>query len=296
MNTTFDWTLARSFLAVMEHGSLLAAARSTATTQPTLGRHMAELERQVGATLFERTGRALVPTAMALRLVEYARRMDEAAHAFQRGATASQKSPSGTVRLATTETMAFAVMPTLVAAMRQNWPDIQVELVASDRITNLLRREADIAVRMVRPAQSDLIVRRVGSVPLQACAHRSYLKRRGTPRRTQDLLAHDLVGTDHMDDLLRGFAALGNPVTREHFAFRTDHLLTYWSAVRAGLGVGFVTSFLRRTDPEVVALLPQLKTFELPVWLAVHRDIRHTTRIRLVFEFLARQLPIAIES
>ena len=251
MNTPFDWNLVRSFLAVLEQGSLLGAARALQSSQPTMGRHVAELETQLGTVLFERTGRGLQPTATALRLAESARAMEAGAHALARGVSGAQAGASGTVRISASQPVACLLLPPLLLRMRQQLPDIQVELVASNEVSNLLRREADIALRMVQPDQSSLVARRIGTVALGAYAHRDYLRRRGTPRQPTDLLAHELVGNDRNEDILRGFAALGHPVGREQFAFRTDDLMAYWQAVRAGLGIGFVAHYMARTDPEV---------------------------------------------
>jgi DNA-binding transcriptional LysR family regulator len=178
--------------------------------------------------------------------------------------------------------------------MRLTLPEVQVELVSSNAVSNLLRREADIAVRMVQPEQATVIAKRVGKVALRACAHQDYLRRRGTPRRPLDLLSHDLIGGDRNEETLKGFAARGLSVDRENFAFRTDDLIVVWQAVRAGLGIGFVSEHLIRTEPAVVPLLPKLNIDPLPVWLAVHREIRTNKRIRAVYDFLADALPGAI--
>jgi DNA-binding transcriptional LysR family regulator len=169
-----------------------------------------------------------------------------------------------------------------------------VELVSSNAVSNLLRREADIAVRMVQPKQATVIAKRVGKVALRACAHQDYLRRRGIPRQPLDLLSHDLIGGDRNKETLKGFAARGLSVDRENFAFRTDDLIVVWQAVRAGLGIGFVSEHLIRTEPAVVPLLPKLNIDPLPVWLAVHREIRTNKRIRAVYDFLADALPGAI--
>jgi DNA-binding transcriptional LysR family regulator len=169
-----------------------------------------------------------------------------------------------------------------------------VELVASNEVTNLLRREADIALRMVRPDQASLVAKRIGRVTLSACAHRDYLRRKGTPRQPPELLQHELVGNDRNEDILRGFSAMGYPVDRQHFALRTDDLMAYWAAVRAGLGIGFVADYLLRTDADVVAVLPELPLPELPIWLTVHREIRTSRKIRAVYDFLAAEVPLAL--
>jgi DNA-binding transcriptional LysR family regulator len=294
MNTSFDWRLIQSFLAVLEHGSLLGAARALQSSQPTMGRHIADLEAQLGVVLFERTGRGLQPTATALRLATSARAMEAGALQLAHGVSSAQMGVRGSVRITASQPVACLLLPPLLLQMRQALPDIQVELVASNDVTNLLRREADIALRMVRPDQSSLVARRIGTVALGAFAHRDYLRRRGVPRQPTDLLAHELVGNDRNEDILRGFAALGYPVGREQFAFRTDDLMAYWQAVRAGLGIGFVAHYMARTDPDVQPVLPMLKPPPLPIWLTVHREIRTSARIRAVYDFLAEAVPQAL--
>jgi len=294
MNSLFDWSLVRSFLAVLEKGSLLAASRDLQLSQPTIGRHVAELESQLGLVLFDRNGRGLLPTEAAYHLAESARIMQSGADQLARNVMGADLGASGTVRITASQPVSCYVLPPLLAQMRLSLPDVQVELVASNEVSNLLRREADIAVRMVQPEQASIIARRVGKVTLRACAHQDYLRRRGVPRQPSDLLAHDLIGGDRNDDTLKGFAAQGLVVGREQFAFRADDLIVVWQAVRAGLGVGFVSEYLIRSDPAVIPVLPKLKIQPLPVWLAVHKEIRTSKRIRAVYDFLADALPAAI--
>ena len=294
MNSLFDWSHVRSFLAVLEKGSLLAASRDLQLSQPTIGRHVAELESQLGLVLFDRNGRGLLPTEAAYHLAESARIMQSGADQLARNVMGADLGASGTVRITASQPVSCYVLPPLLAQMRLSLPDVQVELVASNEVSNLLRREADIAVRMVQPQQASIIARRVGKVTLRACAHQDYLRRRGVPRQPNDLLAHDLIGGDRNDDTLKGFAAQGLVVGREQFAFRADDLIVVWQAVRAGLGVGFVSEHLIRSDPAVIPVLPKLKIEPLPVWLAVHKEIRTSKRIRAVYDFLADALPAAI--
>lgn len=295
MNTgDFNWTLIRSFLAALDRGSLMAAARALATTQPTVGRHIGELETQLGVVLFERTGRGLVPTAHAHRLAEAARAMSAAADQLARQASGAQKEAHGTVRISASQPVACVLLPPVLLQMRQAFPDIQVDLVSSNAVSNLLQREADIAVRMVRPDQGSLLCKRVGQVALGTYAHRDYLRRRGTPHVPEDLLTHDLVGSDRDTDILRGFAAMGYPMQRENFAVRTDDLNAYQAAVGAGLGVGFLARYVARQNPDLVPLLPDLRIPPLPMWLVVHREIRSNPRIRQVWNLLVQALPQAL--
>jgi DNA-binding transcriptional LysR family regulator len=290
----FDWALVRSFLAALEHGSLLGAARALRSSQPTLGRHIAELEAQLGTTLFERTGRGLVPTAMALRLADAARQMEGGALALARAASAAQGELAGRVRISASQPVACVLLPPILAQMRLALPHIAVELVVSNQVSNLLKREADIALRMVQPEQGSLIARRVGNVSIGTYAHHDYLRRRGTPKQPGDLLNHDLIAGDREDQVENGIRAMGYSIDPARFALRTDDLMAYAAAIRAGMGIGFVANYLARADTQLVPLLPMLKLPQLPIWLVVHREIRSSARIKAVYDFLARAVPQAL--
>ncbi len=289
--TAFDWTLVRSFLAVLDAGSLTGAARRSGMRQPTLSRHVAELEAQLGAPLFERTGRGVTPTTAALAIADAARHMDEGAQALAGALRRARSVRSGTVRITTSEVAATWLLPPVLAALQRAEPGVAVELVASNELSNLLRREADIAVRMVRPAQASLVARKLADIPIAAAAHRDYLTRHGTPQRAADLLQHRLVGFDRDEGIRRGFAAQGLPLAREQFALRTDAQIAYAQLVAAGGGIGFLADYVQRRLPGVVPLLPALKVPPLPCWLAVHREIRGNPLVRRVFDFLAEGIP-----
>ena len=220
--------------------------------------------------------------------------MQDGADRLARLARSDPGQVTGTVRLSASQPVACHLLPPLLERLRPELPQVRVELVVSNAVSNLLRREADIALRMMQPAQQTLVARRIGQVTLGVYAHRSHLQRRGAPQAPADLLTHDLIGHDQSDDILRGFAAMGHALTREHFALRTDDLIAYWQLLRAGLGIGFVADDLARTDGEVVRLLPGLRIRPLPLWLVVHREIRTSRRIRAVYDFLAQALPQAL--
>jgi len=286
----FDWTLMRSFLAVLDAGSLLGAARRLQQSQPTLGRHIQVLEAQLGTALFERTGRGLTPTVAAGEIAEHARAMQEAADALQRELSRSSGDLTGTVRLTASQTVATYLLPRLIVKLRTETPEIQIELVASDEVKNLLRREADIALRMVRPEQDSLIARKVASLGLGTYASVKYLKAHGTPSKAKDLLNHQLIGYDQDMTILKGFRAFGETISRENFAFRTDDNIVQWQAVRSGLGIGFVADYLAKTDRSVKRVLPDFQIPDLPIWLTTHREIHGNPRIRRVYDFLATEL------
>ena len=287
----FDWTLVRSFLAVLDAGSLMGAARKLGAQQPTLSRHVAELEAQLGAPLFERTGRGVLPTAAALAIADAARQMEVGADTLARTLMRQRETTSGTVRITTSEVAASYLLPPVLAQLQLAEPGIQIELVGSNQISNLLRREADIAVRMMRPAQSSLVARKLGDIPIKACAHSSYLQRAGTPRQPADLLQHRLIGYDRDHTIERGFASMGFALPRQNFVLRTDNQLAYGRLVAAGAGVGFVAAYNVAHWPGVQTLLPMLPIPPLPCWLAVHREIRGSALVRRVYDFLAQAIP-----
>jgi DNA-binding transcriptional LysR family regulator len=292
--TAFDWSLMRSFLAVVERGSLLAAARSLGVSQPTLGRHVAELERQLGTVLFERTGRGLVATSAARSVAEQARAMADSAEAIGRTLTSQSRQLSGSVRITASQVVAVHLLPPLLARFREGETGIAIDVVASNAVSNLLRREADIAVRMVRPNQSSLVARRVGEVRMGAYARKDYLRRRGIPKSAADLIRHDLIGLDQESSILRAFAATGQPLERSAFVVRSDDHLVLWNLLCAGAGIGFAATWLADREPSLLRVLHDLPIPSLPVWLAVHREIRASARIRAVYDFLAEAIPSAL--
>jgi DNA-binding transcriptional LysR family regulator len=285
-----DWSLLASFLAVLDEGSLLAAAKRKKMAQPTLGRHIEELEKQLGVSLFERTGRALVPTEIAFKLEVHVRAMEDASNLLLQEVSTQSTELRGTVRITTSQSVAVYLMPKLMNRMRDLLPEIQIELVSSNQIKNLLRREADIAIRMVRPTQGGLIAKKLCDIPIAAYANKSYLKKTGTPLTDNDLLEHALIGYDQDTSIIRGFRdGYGIDVTPSTFAFRTDDHIAYFEAVKAGLGIGFIAVYQGEQSVGLTRVLPKLKLPSLPVWLVTHREIHGNPRIRKVFDFLASE-------
>ncbi|RUX24330.1 LysR family transcriptional regulator [Mesorhizobium sp. M7A.F.Ca.US.011.01.1.1] len=288
--TEIDWNLIKSFVAVAESGSLSAAARKLSASQPTLGRHIGELEQALGVTLFRRGRHGYELTEAGSTLFERGKAVSEQASAFSLLALGSVEAIEGTVRIAASEVVAAYVLPEMTMRLGIEEPGIEVEIVASNQVENLLRRDADIAIRMVKPAQNELMARRVCDIELCACAAKSYLDRRGRPLKPADLVDHDLVGFDRGDEIIRGFTQLGIPVTRSSFRFRADNQIVLWEAVRAGNGIGLGQEPLADRDPLIEKVLPDLPLPVLPVWLAMHRDVRTSVRIRRVVDFLHEEL------
>jgi DNA-binding transcriptional LysR family regulator len=286
-----DWDLYRSFLAVLRLHSLSAAARTLGLTQPTVGRHIAALEVALGkVALFTRSPAGLVATETALDLAPHAEAMAAAAAAFTRAASGEAEEARGTVRITASEMVGGAVLPEILADLQVSHPGITVELALSNRTEDLLRRDADIAVRMVRPQQLALLAQYLGRIGLGLFAHHRYLERRRAPKSVAELAEHTIIGFDRDAAAARSLAGSALAVTRDQFAFRCDSDLAQWAAVRAGLGIGVAQLGLARREPELVQLLPRAVRFHLDVWLAMHEDLRASRRMRLVFDHLAHAL------
>lgn len=284
-----DWQWYRSFLAVLDHGSLSAAARALNLTQPTLGRHIDALEASLGLKLFARSFDGFAPTDAALALRPYAAGLKDTAAALLRAASSQGQGVRGTVRITASEVVGVEVLPPVLASLRQSHPELVVELVVSNEVGDLLRREADIAVRMVQPTQGALIARRVGSIELGMHGRADYLARCGTPRSMDELLRHSLIGFDREDARIRRMTADLGPFDRSIFAFRADSDLAQLAAIRAGFGLGVCQVGLARRD-SLVRVLPRLFSFKLDTWVAMHADLRDSPRCAVTFAALVEGL------
>jgi DNA-binding transcriptional LysR family regulator len=285
--TELDWSALRDFLGVAKTGSLSRAAQLLKISQPTLSRRIAALEQQLGAKLFVRTPRGLLLTDEGEAVLEGARRVEHEALAIERKADASQQSLTGTVRISLTEGLGTVWLPQKLAAFHENHPGLCVELLVENRAVDLVRREADIAVRMFRPNQPDLIAKHVGDVVMGLYAAKSYLKKHGRPARTEDLKNHTLVGFDESlsrNPAVQRFEAMFLP---EKIVHRSSSFMGQLAGTRAGIGLGVHDCFLADTVPELERLMPRYFSHTLEAWLVTHPDVRRSARIRTVYDFIA---------
>lgn len=285
-----DWSLYRSFLAVMREGSLSGAARALGMTQPSIGRHIHALETVLDVRLFTRAQDGLRPTPTALELLPAAQSMAAAVQQAERVVAGAEKEERGVVRLAASLIVGIEVLPALLAAYRERHPLITIELAVSNRMENLLRREADIAVRMVRPTQKALYAKSLGKVAIGFYAHQSYVRSRGLPNSLAELSQHDLIGYDQdvvMQQLVRQF---GLDLPRGDLSFRADNDLAQLAALRAGLGIGGCQTGIARRDPALVPVLADQLRLRLDMWLVTHPDLRSNRRVMGLFKFLAGEL------
>lgn len=282
-----DWSLVQAFVAVAETGSLSAAGRRLGLTQPTIGRQIAAIETALGLELFQRRHRGMEPTEAALDLLPAARAMHAAANDLALAAAGQAKAEGGTVRITSSVFAGHHLLPSVLAGLRADHPEIQLELVPSDTTENLLFREADIAVRMYRPTQLDVVTRHIGSLEIGLYAAESYLARIGPVTQLEDF---DLVGYDRNDAILRGFRAAGMDIRREDFPVRCDLQSTYWELVRAGCGVGFCQRGVAARTPGVVEIPLPVEIPPLEVWLTAPETLRLNPAVSIVWDALAAAL------
>ena len=285
-----SWDELRTFVEVARDGSLSGAARRLGITQPTVGRHIDALEAALGLTLFTRSPRGLNPTPAALALEPHVEAMAAAAAALARTASGEAAADRGAVRVTASEIVGVEVLPPMLAAFHAEHPGIAIELALTNRTQDLARRDADIAVRMVRPTQSGLVARRIGSSRISLFAHRDYLARFGEPRSLADLASHCVIGFDRDNSAFRGLGGYAGTLTRESFGLRCDSDLGQLAALRAGVGIGGCQDNIARRAPELVAVMPSAFHYALEVWLVMHEDLKATRRVRLLFDHLAMGL------
>lgn len=286
----FDWNRARAFLVTAEEGSLSAAARALGMAQPTLGRQVSALEAELGVALFERGGRGLELTPSGLELLEHVRGMGDAAGRVSLAAGGRSQSVEGSIAITASAVYSAHLLPPVVARLRREHPGIAVEIVASDATVDLRRREADIAVRSVRPRQPDLIARRLRDDRARLYAAPSYLDSIGNPAVPADLERADFIGFDATEVLAEGLNGLGLNLTRANFPVLCADHLVQWEMVKAGIGIGIFPESMGDAEPRVRRALPGLAPMTFPVWLATHRELNTSRRVRLVFDMLAGML------
>lgn len=282
-----DWALVQTFIAVAEEGSLSAAARRLSITQPSVGRQVKNIEESLNVTLFRRIHRGLELTETGTELLGPAREMQAAAAKFHLTAEGHSETLSGTVRITASTVVSHYTLPPILAKIRRKEPEIQLELVPSDTSENLLFREADIAIRMYRPTQLDVITRHVCDLQTALYASKDYINRHGKPQTMEEIMTHDFIGFDRSELIIEVMGNMGFAVDREFFPLRTDSQVLYWELVRAGCGIGAAQRVIGDNDPKVERLFDSVELPSLPVWLTAPEILRGNPRIRRVFDLLA---------
>lgn len=288
--------LIQSFAQVAEHGSLAATVKALGGSPATLSRHISTLEAELGVTLFVRRGDGLSLTETGVALYAHAADLTRAAHRFASVAAGRDQAIVGTVRITASKGVSGFLLPKVMERLAREEPEIDFELVPSDAEANLLLREADIAVRMFRPTQSNLIARKLGELGFGLYATRGYLDRRGTPDTAADLAAHDLIGGDADGQVLKGLQMIGLDTDRESLRYRCDDRFTAWQLLTAGCGIGVAQLAQGRSRPDLVRVLPDTPSFTLPVWLTCHSELKTSARVRRAYDHIATHLSAELKT
>ena len=289
-SVTFDWNQVRAFLVTAEEGSFSAASRALGLTQPTLGRQVAALEERLGVTLFERLGRSLSLTQSGLELLEHVRAMGDAAGRIALSASGQSQRIEGHVCITATDIVSMHLLPPALMQLRNMAPGIEVEVVASNEVRDLRRREADIAIRHARPEQPDLIAKLLRELSIRLYASTDYLDHLGRPSSLGDLAEAVFIGFDRSGRLLTRLKQMGLPLEKDNFRLTSESGAVAWEMVKHGLGVGVMAEDVADQTPGVECVLPDLDPILVPVWLVTHRELHTSRRIRLVFDVLAETL------
>ena len=282
-----DWRWLRSFIAVASAGTMKDAASASGISQPTLSRHVRQLEDELDMTLFEHAGRNLVLSQKGRVLLERAIEVRDAVAGFERQAIGESEEITGTVRVTMHCMLGYHFAPGWLMDLQQAHPQISVDLVVDDRV-NLLLREADIAISTLKPTQLDLISHRVGQFMLGIYASEIYLSGREIGPFSE-LFRHDLIGFDRITTWLENANAAGFDMSREDFAARTDAWAVHPQLIRQGFGMGVIPVQVG----DAMGLTRVHVDFELPgdeLYLTAHPDLQRNPRISLVWNHLRAAL------
>ena len=282
-----DWNLLHAFLATAETGSFSAASRRLRLTQPTLSRQVAALEDQLDLLLFERHGKRLSITEAGRELLVHTRSMGDAADRVSLTASGQRSDLSGHIRITASDIFSAHLMPSVLSSIRNVAPLLSVEVIATNDITNLMKREADIAVRNVRPEQPELVARLVREATGRFYATKTLLDRVGRPETVQDLAKLDWIAFGTPEQSISYMATMGVHLTRGQFRASSENGLVAWELAKAGLGLCAMDTEVAKACPEMEAVLPSVLEVTFPYWLVSHRELHTSPRIRLVFDILA---------
>jgi DNA-binding transcriptional LysR family regulator len=288
--TYLDWNLARAFSFTAELGSLSAAARKLGLTQPTLSRQVAALEGALGVTLFERVGKRLVLTESGLALRPHARAIAEAVDGMALAAAGKAQAIEGRVSISASDAFAAYLLPDILARIREAAPQVTLVIIATNALSDLRRREADIAIRHVRPGDGELICQLVHESTAHFYAAESFIARSGQPGSLAELTAADLLGFEPVDRFADQLQAAGIPVTADAFRIVSENGVAMWEMVRRGLGIGVMLREIAERTAGIAQVMPQLPGWPVPIWLVTHRELRTSRRVRLVYDLIAEEI------
>lgn len=286
----FDWNQVRAFLATAEEGSLSAAARALRQTQPTISRQVSTLEETLGVTLFERGPRRMMLTDSGRDLLAHVRIMADAATQISLKASGQSQTISGKVMVTATSMFATQYLPDVLVDLRQNAPNLMVEVITSNDVKDLTRREADISIRHARPEQSDLIAKLVVEASASLYATDKFLIDYGNPQSISDLQGLPVVGFGDFAEIMAAYAGLGIGLNENDISVNTRDGHAIVAFVKAGLGMSLMTFDMAESLQGIRKVFPDMPDIPIEVWLVTHRELHTSPRIRLVYDTISQRL------
>jgi DNA-binding transcriptional LysR family regulator len=280
---------AEHLVAIADLGSFMKAAQTLQMTQPTLSRLVADLEEDLGFQLFVRHARGARPTPEGAAIIESARRVVNAMQGMERVARATNE-VAGTLRLTTSEPIGIEALIPALPKLYSLHPKLKVEFVLNNVSSDLRRGDADLAVRLYRPVQEDLVAKHLADVPLGLYASLKYAQTHGLPKTVDEALSHTLIGFDSRGPAGAGLMALDPRLTPEVFRFCSDSLPAQMAAVQAGVGLAILQKPHAVKHPDLVEIELDLKIPQMPIWLAVHEDMRDAANIRAAMTWAAEAI------
>jgi DNA-binding transcriptional LysR family regulator len=297
MSSMFAWDDARYFLALHRAGSLSAAARELKINQSTVGRRLAALEASIGARVFFRSREGYRLSPAGERLLTHVERMEEEAIAAARRLVGGENQLTGPVRITTPDVLGPRVVVPMMTKFRARHPKIDIEVDADERVRNLAKREADLAIRGGRPTERGVVVRKLAPFVCTAYASRAYIAARGMPRGG-GFDGHDLIQYPEAMAGLRDARWLAQRAPRAHVAFRSGSTYARLHAAAAGLGIASLPCYLGDEDESLVRVVDPSDGLAYDIWLVIHQDLQSAGRVRacadhLVNEFKAQGARLA---
>jgi len=289
-NSTFDWSQAQSFLATAETGSFSEAAEQLGLSQPTVGRHVAALESDLGLLLFDRVGKSLTINERGLALVAHARAMKDAADLFSLTALGQDQRIAGPVSVTANDAFCAYLLPAIVDRIRVAYPDVQLEVISSNEVQDLGRRDADIAIRNVQPKNPDLYAKRIRTTKAYLYGATSYLDIIGRPSTLCDISKRTTFLGDSSGRVLQMLSTMNSAIGTEQFSIVSNSGVAIWESVKRGLGLAVMFEDLAIVTPGVEAVLQQEVSAEVPIWLVTHGELRTNARMRAIFDILSQEL------
>lgn len=286
----FDWNNALAFLVTAEEGSLSAAGRALGIAQPTVGRQVAALEKELDVILFDRVGKQLVLTEIGFELLEYLRQMSEAASRVSIAASGRSQEIDGEVCITATDAIAALCLPPIIKKLRASYPGIKIKVIASNELTNLGQKDADIAIRNIQPTSPDLVAKKVCDTAARLYGSTEYIDRLGRPITAAKLTNAEFAWFDRSEESIRPLQSLGLSITQDNFSVISENHLVLWENTKLGIALGIMIEAVGDKEPLVERVLPDSEVIIFPIWLVAHKQLRSSKRVRIVFDLLADAL------